>query len=71
MAIDIHAALDAATKKAGLGDVEIAFKVGVSQKAVARWRSGEKSPRALHLAKLLEVVPGFWERLKPTKAKAA
>jgi transcriptional regulator with XRE-family HTH domain len=58
-AMKIARALDEAAKAAGLSDVEIAAKLGVSQVTVTRWRRGKNAPGSPELLKLFEVVPGF------------
>lgn len=50
-------ALDECAKKASLSNVQIAAQVGVSESCVARWRNGEREPRAGHYVKLMKVFP--------------
>lgn len=45
-----------ARKRAGLSQVDLAEKVGVTQPAVANWESGVHDPRRLMLAKIAEAL---------------
>jgi transcriptional regulator with XRE-family HTH domain len=46
--------IEAARKRQGLFQVELAALVGVSDRTVAKWEKGQVIPRRRHLAKLSE-----------------
>ncbi len=48
--------LKAARKAAGLSQVELAEKVGCTQKDICRWETEEREPRARTLKKLAQAL---------------
>lgn len=60
--LSIGERIKSARKAAGMNQVDLAARIGVSQPAVANWESGVHDPRRLMLAKIAEAlqVEPYW-----------
>lgn len=52
--------LDGLIRERGLTNLEVAFRVGVTEKTVVRWRRGEADPYPRHARALADAFGGEW-----------
>jgi DNA-binding XRE family transcriptional regulator len=64
--------VDRLVRESGLTNLEAALELGVTEKTVWRWRSGERVPQLRHARRLAEMFGGDWsDYTKPDLKEAA